>query len=390
MNGDEPVLSLEDVSVEYRENEPLINQILPGSMGQRFQQETNVVRAVEDVSLDVGEEDVVAIVGESGSGKTTLGKTSVDLQDPTRGSVKYRGHDIHEVKNGAHDGDIFYEDIRRALQIIHQDPGAALNPYRTIKTSLMQPLKRWQPEMSLADRRERILSMFRQVGLTPAEEYENRYPHELSGGEKQRVTLLRAMFSEPDVIMADEPVSALDPSLRVEIMDVMLDLQEMFGTSYIFISHNLEHARYLASKADGRIAIMYLGEIVEIGDAESIIQNPKHPYTEVLKWATLPVNPIEAQTAVREEIPLRTMEVPDAANKPSGCHFHSRCPYAREACTEQDPPLIPADAVAEQRAACFREDDEHEYWDSTPLPETEEEGEPIGEDETVEEGKPTQ
>lgn len=368
MSVDDPILTLEDIVVEY-EDEPLINQVLPQSVLDRFDLTEEPIRAVDGVDLDVGENDVIALVGESGSGKTTLGKTAVALQEPTEGTVEYRGHDVWDVKNGVGDGDIFFEEIRKSLQIVHQDPGAALNPYRSILSSLSQPLKRWAPELSSADRRERILSLLRESGLTPAKEYQDRYPHELSGGEQQRVTLLRAMMTEPDVILADEPVSALDNSLRVEIMDLMIELQEMFETSYIFISHNLEHARYIANKCDGRIAIMYLGEIVEIGPAEEVIRDPQHPYTKILKWATLPTHPDRAREALEEELPLRSVEIPDLVNKPSGCQFHTRCPYAREACVAQDPSLEPRGG--ERPVSCFRNDETHEYWDSEPLDEEE-------------------
>lgn len=366
---DEPVLSIEDLNVSFGD-EPLTNEVVPASIRERFDigGEEERVHGVEDVSLEIGENDVVAIVGESGSGKTTLAKTAVALQEPTSGTVRYRGHDIEEVKEGTHDSDLFFEDIRKALQIVHQDPSAALNPYRTIMTSLQQPLKIWYPELTPADRRERILNLFDEIGLTPAQEFESRYPHELSGGEKQRVALLRAMLVEPDLIMADEPVSALDPSLRVEIMDLMLELQDIFETSYVVISHNLEHARYIASKADGRIAIMYMGEIVEIGPAEEVIQNPKHPYTKILKWSTLPMHPDDAQEALDTDLPLREFDLPDPSDRPSGCRFHTRCPKAREACTAENPALLP-DEDAEHSAACFREDDGHEYWQSEPIDE---------------------
>lgn len=360
---DDPVLSLSDVTVEFG-REPLINELIPGPLKRRLGlDESERVRAVDGVSLDIGEEDVVAIVGESGSGKTTLGKVAVALREPTAGQVVYRGHDVWDVHGGRHDSDIFFEDIRKALQIVHQDPSAALNPYRTVMATLQEPLKIWFPELAPADRRERILRLFEACGLTPAQEFENRYPHELSGGEKQRVVLLRAMLVEPDVIMADEPVSALDPSLRVDIMDLMLDLQEVFSTSFIFISHNLEHARYVAGKADGRIAIMYQGEIVEFGPAEEIIQDPKHPYTQVLKWSTLPLERSAAEAALSEELPLRDIDLPDPAARPSGCRFHPRCPKARMTCAATNPDLTPV-ATNGREVACFREQDDHEYWQS--------------------------
>jgi len=371
--SDDPILSIQDLEVTYTEKTSLIAETIPKRLFDTLGIDRNrkETKAVDGVSLDIAENDVVAVVGESGSGKTTLGKTAVVLQEPTAGNVVYDGHDVWEVKREQHEGDVIFEDIRQALQIVHQDPGASLNPYRTIKSSLMQPLVRWYPDMTLADRRTRILGLFEECGLTPPEEYEDRYPHELSGGEKQRVALIRAMLMEPDVIFADEPVSALDPSLRVEIMDLMLELQEMFDTSFIFVSHNLEHARYIAKKSGGRIAIMYLGEIVEIGPADEVIRNPSHPYTQSLKASTLPVKPDAAREAVREELELRTLDGPDAGNTPDGCHFHVQCPHAREACQSNDPELVDLSGSEEHISACFREVEDHEYWNSEPLGEVE-------------------
>jgi peptide/nickel transport system ATP-binding protein len=363
----ESLLSLEDLRVHFSE-ETAVMEALPGGIKRRMGWEPGAIRAVDGVSLDIEESDVVAIVGESGSGKTTLGKTAVGLQTPTAGSVKYRGHDIDELReNGETDG-VSFADARKALQIVHQDPGAALNPYRTIMASLREPLNRWYPELNPADAQKRIFNLFEECGLTPVEEYEDRYPHELSGGEKQRVTLIRAMLVEPDLILADEPVSALDPSLRVDLMDLMLELQETFETSFLFISHNLEHTRYFASQADGRLGVMYLGELVEFGPVEEVLQNPKHPYTQILKWATLPIHPDEARATLEQESPLRGSEAPDAENPPSGCRFHTRCPKAREACVDQTPDLLTGGDGA-HRAACYREDPDHEYWDTEPLAE---------------------
>ena len=368
---EEPVLSLEEVEVHFKD-EPLIEQALPDAVVDRLGMGEDPVRAVDGVSLDVGREDVVVLVGESGSGKTTLGRTAIGLQEPTGGTVRYDGYDIQGVESGEYAGDVYYEDVQRALQIIHQDSSSALNPYRTIRSTLTEPLKLWYPEMDINDRRERILSMLRTTGITPAEEYMDRYPHELSGGEKQRVAIIRAMLLEPDVILADEVVSALDVSLRIDIMNLLLELQDMFGTSFIFISHNLTNARYFSGRADGRIAVMYLGRIVEIGSAEEVIENPKHPYTQILKWASLPLDPVEGRETIAEPTPVMTTETPDPANPPSGCRVHPACPKAREACRRDDPELMSED-TDEHLAACFRQAPEHEYWDSEPLHDEEKE-----------------
>ena len=351
---DDVVLSLEDTEVHF-ENRSSILDIFS---------ESETVRAVDGVDLELSENDVVALVGESGCGKTTLGKTAIGVQRPTGGSVAYRGQDIWDAKDRGKDAEIPFSDIRRSLQIIHQDPGSSLNPNRKVMASLASPLKKWQPGLTREDREARILGLLEHVGMTPPHDYAARYPHQLSGGEKQRVALVRALLMNPDLVLADEAVSALDVSLRVEIMDMMLDLQEKFGTSYLFISHNLSNARYLAEKAGGRIGVMYLGELVEIGPAEQVIQNPQHPYTKILKWATPDLIPDEAGAS---EPPVRTIDIPDPVNPPSGCRFHTRCPEAREACKTTTPSLIGAPESADQRVSCFRADPDHDYWDSEPL-----------------------
>ncbi|MCU4743985.1 ABC transporter ATP-binding protein [Halobacteria archaeon AArc-m2/3/4] len=366
---EDPILELEDVSVRYKDP-PLTERTLPDSILERLDERYDIVEppvhALTDVSLELGEEDVLVLVGESGSGKSTLGRTAIGLEEPTEGSVKYDGYDVQAVERGEHTGEILFEDVRRAMQIIHQDPSAALNPYRTIRSSLSQPLKRWHSDMDLNDRRARIKQMLESTGIRPAEEYMERYPNELSGGEQQRVSIIRAMLIEPNVILSDEVVSALDVSLRVELMNLLLDMQDTFSTSYLFISHNLTNARYFAGKANGRIAVMYLGQIVETGPIDEVLSDPKHPYTKILKWATLPLDPDSARETIIEESPIVTEKSPDPRNPPSGCSFHEACPKAREACT-QTRPKLDSDGNQLHRAACFRDDPDHEYWQSEPL-----------------------
>lgn len=354
----EPVVTLENVGVEFT------NQ----SLKQFLRREKDAVKAVDDVSLEIHEGEVVVLVGESGCGKTTLGKTAVGLQRPTSGSVKYYGQDVWEAKDGTGDGDIPFTDIRRALQIVHQDPGSSLNPNRTVLSNLSVPLKKQYPNMDVEEREDRIYKLLDYVGMKPATSYASRYPHQLSGGEQQRVALGRALLMNPDLVLADEAVSALDVSLRIEMMDLMHDLQREFNTSYLCISHDLANAYYFAEKVGGRIGIMYLGKLVEIGAAEEVIRNPSHPYTKVLRWATPVMDPDAAREATGE-VPMREIDIPDPKNPPSGCRFHTRCPKAREACTESTPTLRPADGTDRSEVACFRSEPDHEYWHSDPLPE---------------------
>jgi peptide/nickel transport system ATP-binding protein len=357
--SEDPVVSLSDVSVQFEES--------GGGLLGIFN-DPDIVRAVDSVDLDIYENDVVALVGESGCGKTTLGKAAIGVERPTEGSIQYREQDIWDAKDFQGEIDIPYRSIRRALQIIHQDPGSSLNPNTRVLQTLERPLLRWQSELGREDRRERIHGLLEVVGMTPADDYAGRYPHQLSGGEKQRVALIRALLMNPDLILADEAVSALDVSLRVEMMDLMLELQDAVDTSYLFISHNLSNARYFAGQAGGRIGVMYLGEIVEIGPAEDVVKNPKHPYTKVLKWSTAS---LETGQEI-EEPPIRGIDIPDPVDPPSGCRFHTRCPEAREACREHTPEL---DLEGEEghRAACFREVDGHPYWESDPIEGDEEE-----------------
>jgi peptide/nickel transport system ATP-binding protein len=219
--------------------------------------------------------------------------------------------------------------------------------------------------MIWSERLETIHRFLEYVDMTPAGDYADRYPHQLSGGEKQRVALGRAMLMNPELILADEAVSALDVSLRVDMMDLMLDLQDQFNTSYLFISHNLSNARYLAQRTNGRIGIMYLGELVEIGPAEEVLTDPQHPYTQVLKWATADLNPEKREI---QQPPIRKIDIPDPEDPPSGCRFHTRCPEAREFCTKENSGLHGTGEDREQEAACFRVyGDDHPYWESGPL-----------------------
>lgn len=349
----QPIVSLDDVEVHFGQSDGLLDY---------FSDVDDVVRAVDGVSLDIGLNEVVALVGESGCGKTTLGKTAIGLQRPTAGSVSYRGQDIWAAKEGKGDVRIPYKNIRRALQIIHQDPGGSLNPYRRVKASLNEPLRKWH-DLAFEDRIARIYSMLETVGMTPPEDYAERYPHQLSGGEQQRVALIRTMLMNPDLILADEGISALDVSLRVEMMELMIELQDIFNTSFLFISHDLSNARYITKKMNGRIGIMYLGRLVEIGPPDEILQNPVHPYTKALRWAT----PSLRKDDNRGDLPLRTIDVPDPVDPPSGCRFHTRCPEAREICTRDEPPKVKVDEKIDHSTMCYRALEDHEYWDSQPL-----------------------
>ena len=347
----DPLLSVENVTVNFEQKSGGLNP---------FRKPT-IVNAVNDVSFELFENDIIALVGESGCGKTTLGKAAIGLQEPTEGTISYKGQDIYGSKRKSN-GEIPFSQIRRSLQIIHQDPGSSLNPNQRILTSLSQPLKKWYSNLSRSERQEYIFGMLETVGMAPPDDYAYRYPHQLSGGEKQRIALVRALLMNPTVILGDEAISALDVSLRVDMMDLILELQDRFDTSYIFISHDLSNARYLAENANGRIGVMYLGQLVEIGPAREIIHDPQHPYTKALRWATPELFPDRKGT-----LPLRDIDVPDPTDPPSGCRFHTRCPEARETCRKVEPRKTTVDGSDRHMTKCFRNQDDHEYWESEEL-----------------------
>ncbi|WP_423747506.1 ABC transporter ATP-binding protein (plasmid) [Haladaptatus sp. SPP-AMP-3] len=356
----EPMVSMRDVEVHFEKEKGFFDIF----------SDADLVKAVDGISLDIYENDAIVLVGESGCGKTTLGKAAVGLQRPTGGSIEYRGHNVWDVRDSGGSATIAWEDIRRSLQIVHQDPGSSLNPHRRVKAALEMPLKRWNDDLDGNDRKQRILGLLEHVGMSPAEDYFERYPHQLSGGEQQRVAIIRSMLMNPDLILADEPVSALDVSLRVEMMDLMIQLQDMFDTSYLFVSHDLSNARYIAEKTGGRIGVVYLGELVEIGPPEQIIHNPQHPYTQALRWATPELTHNEEETAI-EESPIREIDIPDPTNPPSGCHYHTRCPEAREVCRKTAPDSYDSADGERHQTACFRVQDDHEYWHSDSIVEGE-------------------
>jgi peptide/nickel transport system ATP-binding protein len=365
----EPVVSLDDVTIQF-DSEQLFG--LAGSES---------VRAVDDLSFKIHENEVVALVGESGCGKTTLGKTAIGLHRPTEGTVNYRGQDVWATRDGegllarlkgdGRDGEHEFSDIRQSLQIIQQDPEESLDSNSTVESILTEPLRRWEPDMSKADRRARVYGFLEHVGLTPADDFAHRFPHQLSGGEQQRLALIRALLMNPDLILADEAISALDVSLRINMMDLMLELQDQINTSYLFITHDISNGRYITKRSNGRIGIMYLGNLVEIGPVDEIIENPQHPYTKALLWATPDLSSGERAGSTHgiEDAPLRDIDVPDAAQPPSGCPFHTRCPEAREVCTREKPtPTSTAtDKTQAHEAACFRAVEDHAYWDSPEI-----------------------
>lgn len=275
------------------------------------------VRAVDDVSLELRKGEVLGLVGESGSGKTTLGRTLLGLVPATAGSVEFEGRELTRLSE--HDRRL----MRRRMQIVFQDPHASLNPAMTIAQAVGHPLEIHGLAKGREEVRLRVADVLERVGLVPAEQYMDKYPSDLSGGQKQRAVIARAIILNPVLLVADEPVSMLDMSVRAKILELMLALKHDFDLTYLYITHDLATAKFFCD----RIAIMYLGRIVEIGPSEAIYEDPKHPYTQALLRAIPEPDP-------RRTIPrdLPRGEVPDAARPPLGCSFHPRCPKAFEVC----------------------------------------------------------
>ncbi len=298
-----------------------------GALGKR-----GIVKAVDGVDLVIEERGIVTLVGESGCGKTTLGKTVAGLLKPTSGEILFRGKSITRMNRKE------YMEYRRSVQIVHQDPYASLNPTKTVFQTLSYPLMRWKLVRGRAEAEEKVKELLRLVGLTPPEEFMRKYPHQLSGGQRQRVVIARAISVNPSLVVADEPITMIDVSLRLGILDLLLKLREELGTAYLFITHDFGAARYFSAKGGGVIAVMYLGKIVEIGPAEEIIQHPLHPYTKALIDA-VPVPDPEISRKKRMP-PLRSLDIPSPLSPPPGCKFHTRCPDAMPVCAEKEPPLV--------------------------------------------------
>lgn len=303
-----------------------------------FRRSKTTVKAVDGVNLTIKIGETLGLAGESGCGKTTLGQVILGLLTPTEGTVTFMGQNIfdlptHEMKK-----------IRCKMQIIFQDPFSSLNPRKTLGQIVGQPLRNFKGLVKNKIE-EKILQLLEIVGLSPAEAFKSKYPHELSGGQRQRVAIARAISLDPIFVVADEPVSSLDLSIRAQILNLMKDLQNRFNLSYLFITHELGVLRSVCS----RVVIMYLGKIVELGDVEDIFGRPFHPYTRALLEATPVPNP---RLARKSERLILKGDVPSPINPPSGCRFHPRCPLRKQECELHEPELI--DVGAEHYAACLR------------------------------------
>ena len=302
-----------------------------------FSRNQSQLKAVDGVSFDVKRNEVLSLVGESGSGKTTLGRTLMGLVEPTGGSIVLDGTDITHLSRKE------MRPIRQRIQLIFQDPYASLNPRHIVEDIVAAPLDIYGLAGTPEERRKKVADALELVGLLPGQA--DRYPHEFSGGQRQRVGIARALISQPDLLIADEPVSALDVSIQAQVINLMLELKERLGLTIVFIAHDLSVVGHISD----RIAVMYLGRLVELADTHTLFTQPKHPYTEALLSAA----PIPDPTVSRQRIVLAG-DIPSPMNPPSGCTFRTRCQYALPACAQTRPEM--RERGPGQFAACIRDD----------------------------------
>ena len=287
-----------------------------------FRRQVGAVRAVDGVSFDIRRGETLGLVGESGSGKSTIGRTILQLEKATEGSVVFDGVELVGLAAG---------ELRRTrprMQMVFQDPHASLNPRMTVSSIVGEPLLEHR-RSSTRERQEKVEELLGLVGLDPR--YANRYPHEFSGGQRQRIGIARAIALNPDFIVCDEPIAALDVSIQAQVVNLMEELQDLLGLTYLFISHDLGMIRHIAD----RVAVMYLGKLCEVGGADQLYADPAHPYTEILLGA----NPEPDPEAVLDLESVEIVDLPSPIDPPSGCRFRTRCPRADERCTEEEPQM---------------------------------------------------
>ena len=321
-----------DIILEVRNLKKYFQAGRPGLFSRREE----IVHAVDDVDLQLQRGEVIALVGESGCGKSTLSLTLMGLEEATEGTIFFEGRDITHIAEKDR------KAIRQRIQMIFQDPYESLNPTQTIEEIVTEPLHVHGLSPDLNERKERVRRALEDAGLKPAGDYLRRFPHQLSGGQRQRVVIASALVLEPHLLLADEPVSMLDVSIRAEIINLLADIRKTRGISVIFITHDLGTVGTFAD----RVAVMYLGRIVEIGPMQDVVKNPQHPYTQAL----LSVIPVPNPRLRKKRVILQG-ETPNPIDLPSGCRFHPRCPVAIRVCKEKDPPLLPVDEA--HRAACL-------------------------------------
>jgi peptide/nickel transport system ATP-binding protein len=291
------------------------------------------VRAVDGVSFSIRQGETLGLVGESGSGKSTVGRAVLRLLEPTEGSVKFKGQEIAHLRSGE------LLPLRRKMQMIFQDPYASLNPRMRIGSVLAEGLNTHKLVKGSGERNARVAELLSMVGLAP--EHAERYPHEFSGGQRQRIGVARALSVQPEFIVADEPLSALDVSVQAQVVNLLCDLRERLSLTMLFISHDLDVVEFLCD----RVIVLYLGRVMEVADTETLFANPQHPYTQALLAASPEADPERPSTPI-----VLRGDIPSPIDPPSGCVFRTRCPHVMPICAEQVPPLV--DRGPGHRSAC--------------------------------------
>ncbi len=314
----EILLEAQDLARYFDVSKPWLNRVIERS-------EKLTLKAVDGVGFSIRRGETLSLVGESGCGKSTVARLVVGLYGLTRGKLVFDGEDISDLagRTGRQAA-----SVRKRFQMIFQDPYASLNPLWRVGTIIGEPLRFFRPEMSSVDRRRRVGELLEQVGMSAMDA--NRYPHEFSGGQRQRISIARALANEPEFMICDEPTSALDVSVQAQILNLMRDLQDEYGLTYLFISHDMAVVKHMSD----RIAVMYLGRIAEIAPADQLFENPHHPYSKMLLAA------VPSLEGVGKERTVIQGEVPNPVHPPTGCAFHPRCPHANERCKAEVPRLI--------------------------------------------------
>ncbi len=314
---DEWLVEVEDLRKWFPVQQGLLNRLL--SAGKQ-----EYVHAVDGVSFKIRRGEVFGLAGESGSGKSTTGRLVVRMETPTAGTVRFAGQDITHLKGDA------LRRLRSRMQIIYQDPMASLNPRMALGEAIGYGLKIHAPEMSAAERHQRVIDMLEKVGLAPAQYFYSKFPHQISGGQRQRAVIARALVTHPDLILADEPIAMADVSVRALLLDLMNQLKREFNLTYLFITHDLATAKYICD----RIGIMYLGKLVEVAELRELYAHPLHPYTQALLAAV----PVPDPHRRRQHV-MPAGEIPNPIHPPSGCRFHPRCAWATERCAQEEPQM---------------------------------------------------
>lgn len=326
MPEDPPLISLRHIDLYYETKRGLFKPPLRAG-------------AAVDIQLDIHKGEVLAIVGESGCGKTTLGNVMIGMLKPTGGELLFEGRNIYKLGRSA------YREYRNSVQMVQQDSYAALNPVKTLRHSLCGPVLHKGLAKNGTEALNQVYEALDMVEISHEEL--DKYPHELSGGQRQRVLMARAILMRPKLIVADEPVSMIDVSLRISILNLMSTLNKTLGIAFVYITHDFGTARYIAR--NGNIAIMYLGKIVEYGNVRQVLEHPAHPYLQALLTAVPVPDPVIAKK--KRELPLKSIDMPNIAAPPSGCRFHPRCPYATQRCEAEEPALV---AFGDGLCACHR------------------------------------